>query len=167
MPWNKRESAYDRRIRELEEEAERIRKNMQQLMKTVPRDGVVLAAERPAAPRPSGPGFRRPPAVPDRWAETRPGAMSIAAVPDDAADAESQIDTPMEAEAATQAAPATPGRGSRPEAPQAPRLASYLASGSFGKSRTLSRDRRIQRNKAIMMLIFAVIAVYSLYTWLK
>ena len=40
-----------------------------------------------------------------------------------------------------------------------PRFANYFASGSFGKSRPLAEERRIQRNKAIFMIIVVLLVV--------
>lgn len=148
MAWMKRESPYERRIRELEEEAERVRKNMQQLMKNVPREAVTSSPALGA--RPAGPRLRSsyqrsvaPPVPVHAPQSLRPEEPSAPVPPDQ---------------------PEVPARSAehRPE-----KFASYLASGSFGTPRSLSRERRIQRNKAIMMLVFALLAIYSLYTWMK
>lgn len=40
-----------------------------------------------------------------------------------------------------------------------PKFANYLASGSFGNSRPLAQERRIQRNKAIFMVVVLVLAL--------
>lgn len=48
-------------------------------------------------------------------------------------------------------------------ASEQPKLASYLASGSFGKGGPLGRERSIQRIKAIFGLIAAVTFAYILY----
>jgi hypothetical protein len=40
------------------------------------------------------------------------------------------------------------------------RFASYLASGSFGKARPLGREKKVQRNKAIFMLITALLFAF-------
>lgn len=151
MGWMKRESPYERRIRELEDEAERVRKNMQQLMKAVPREAVTSA---PAlGSRPAGPRLRS--------SYQRPVESAPVAAPEPVAPVETdeEVDSlPVEPSppSASRAAPGHPEK-----------FASYLASGSFGAPRSLSRERRIQRNKAIMMLVFALLAIYSLYTWMK
>lgn len=153
MGWLKSESAYDRRIRELEEEADRVRKSMQQLMKGTHRDLGVRADSR-SAPVPREPSpLQRPPAY-RKTADFR-SAVEPSITAEDAGDASA----PPAELAAPSLAATTSGR---PE-----RLASFLASGSFGKAGSLSRERKIQRNKAIVMLILAVIAVYSLYVWLN
>jgi hypothetical protein len=46
------------------------------------------------------------------------------------------------------------------------RFASYFASGSFVDTRTLSRERRIQRNKAIFLLICALLMGYIVYRFI-
>lgn len=131
MAWLKRESAYERRIRELEEEAERVRKNMQRLMKVAPRDTGYVGEDRPSFGSPRKPSFRSSTDLRERDGTTEP-------------------ETPR-----------------AEESPRTEKIANYLASGSFGKGGSLSHERRIQRNKAIMMLIFALLALYSLYHWMK
>jgi hypothetical protein len=167
MGWFKQESAYERRMRELEEEAERIRKNMQSLMKNSVRE----TSTRPAAPS----TFRARSTVPP--ASSRSAAEPIelddqSSADDTRSDEESfssQSDFDAEREITIQETPTIPSEYSRrtPYMNKPERLANYLASGSFGKGGSLSRERRIQRNKAIFMMIVALIAVYSLYAWLK
>ncbi len=43
------------------------------------------------------------------------------------------------------------------------RFANYFASGSFVKPRPLGRERRVQRNKAIFLLMFALLMAYLVY----
>lgn len=43
------------------------------------------------------------------------------------------------------------------------RFANYFSSGSFGKTRPLGYEKRLQRNKAIFMVIFVVIVAYVMY----
>ncbi len=127
MGWLKKESAYERRIRELEEEADRIRKNMQAVMKNVPRDGVTGASFTPGSLRTAG-------------APARPASA-----------------TPSPPDPAPVTAPSPP--------PPTAKLASYLASGSFGRSGSPSRERRIQRNKALIMLAVMLMLLYIFFTW--
>lgn len=154
MALFRKESAYDRRLRELDEESDRIRKNMKILMKDVSRSdsrgGVSKGAEIVTEHREVDVGSpladNESPALENREAGLRSSGRG--------------------------------GRGGRAlrhadevnpqqDRPGSERLASYLASGSFGKSRVLSHERRIQRNKAVFMLVFAVIALYSLISWLN
>jgi hypothetical protein len=43
------------------------------------------------------------------------------------------------------------------------KFASYFASGSFGKARPMASEKKVQRNKAIFMLIFALLAAFVLF----
>jgi len=154
MGWLKSESAYDRRIRELEEEAERVRKSMQQLMKGSHREVASRVEHQSASTEREMPSLQRPPAY-RKTADFRRSA-------DPATGADDSVAEPVMPDAAAEDVSTGSSAPVRPE-----RLANYLASGSFGKSGSLSRERKIQRNKAIVMLILAVIAVYSLYVWLR
>lgn len=157
MGWLRQENAYERRMRELEEEAERVRKNMQLLMKNTKRE----PSSQPATP--SGPRTR---------SSALPG-QSYAPVEEISYDSEN--DETEEADEQNTISASDPRRShynqgeyTRAAAPGKPeKLANYLASGSFGKAGSLSRERRIQRNKAIFMVIVAVIAIFSLISWLK
>lgn len=158
MGWLRQENAYERRLRELDEETERVRKNMQSLMKSSSRD----PASRPTSP--TGPRTR---------SSALPG-QSYAPVEEtpfvNEANEPVEQDEPQETLSATD-----PRRSSHNQSEynrsaalgKPEKLASYLASGSFGKSGSLSRERRIQRNKAIFMLIVAILAIFSLISWLK
>jgi hypothetical protein len=155
VAWLKRETPYERRIRELEEEADRVRKSMQQLMRQVP----------PAS------GYASSPAASPRktLGAARPAIRSTAApsrFSDESSTAHEQPLTvegqaPEESASVEKPAPA-PAPSQRPD-----KMAHYLSSGSFGKGYSHARERRIQRNKAVMMFIFALLALYSLYMWLK
>lgn len=161
MGWLKQESPYERRIRELEEESERVRKSMQQLMKGAPVDALSKRSAAPASTVETAPvrGPRIRSSVDMRTRPSMPEPSSLDDVPFPETDA---------APAAVGDAPQnTPGRTPVRKQVSPEQFASYLASGSFGKPRSLSRERRLQRNKAIMMLVFALLAVYSLYIWMK
>lgn len=161
MGWSKRESPYERRIRELDEEAERVRKNMQQLMKGVSagaassRSSSLSTPSRDATSAPRGPRLRS--SVDMRTRGSTEPDMSGDELPLEPAMADEKP-SPSNLGASRTAARKT----TSPE-----QFASYLASGSFGTPRSLSRERKLQRNKAIMMLVFALLAVYSLYVWMK
>lgn len=154
MGWLREETAYERRMRELEEEAERVRKNMQALMKNATRETTAPTASS------SGPRTR---------SSAMPG-QSYAPV-DNTAYADQELEESVDEQETMSAT--DPRRGAyqqheynRTAAPGKPeKLASYLASGSFGKAGSLSRERKIQRNKAIFMLIVALLAIFSLYSW--
>lgn len=149
MGWMKQETAYERRLRELEEEAERVRKSMQQIMRNVDRNPPGAPAA-PAQARIRSTVYQRQVLEPDV-------AVTAGSVEPAPAGSEPEV------------APAERFVGRERPAPvsRQERLANYLASGSFGKAGSLSRERRIQRNKAIFMLLFALLAIFSLITWLK
>lgn len=151
MGWLKKESAYERRMRELDEEAERVRKSMHQLMKGSHREVAARVESAPASGIREASPLQRPPAY-RKTADFRTTAEASPASPE------------QDPEPTSESATAFDTASSSPLRPE--RLASYLASGSFGKSGSLSRERKIQRNKAVVMLILAVIAMYSLYVWL-
>ena len=162
MGWLRKESAYEKRMRELEEEAERVRKNMQSLMKSMHQE---RAHSRPASAPTAGPrlapGIRnnRPVgevATPESdWPEPD--------VEGEGSEAEihpPEMASPRSYRSASGFAPSK--KSVRPD-----NLAHYLASGSFGKRGSLTRERKLQRDKAIFMLIFALLALFSLYSWLS
>lgn len=155
MAWLKRETPYERRIRELEEEADRVRKSMQQLMRQVPPSSG-HASTTQVSPRKSLNATRpaiRSTAAPSRYSE-EPVAAPVEPV---------MTDEEMSGETApVETRKPSPAAGTRPD-----KMAHYLSSGSFGKGYSDARVRRIQRNKAIMMFTFALLALYSLYMWLK
>jgi len=158
MGWLRQENAYERRLRELEEETERVRKNMQSLMKNNSRD----SSSRTASP--TGPRTR---------SSALPGQSYVPVEETpfvNESNEEIENNEPQETISASDPRRATYNQGeyNRSAAPGKPeKLASYLASGSFGKSGSLSHERRIQRNKAIFMLIVAILAIFSLISWLK
>lgn len=51
----------------------------------------------------------------------------------------------------------------RPVARPNERFANYFASGSFVKTRPLGRERRVQRNKAIFMVLFVLLMGYLVF----
>lgn len=153
----KQETAYDRRKRELEEEAERVRKNMQMLMKSVKKQGAVPESSYPV------------------YEEAEP--VSVSVVEDEAPD--SCLVTVDEDEVVEEAVVESPEpRASRKRNDELPpygtarlrhlqnqrneNVPTYLASGSFGKRGPVTRERRIQRNKAIFMALLALIAIFTL-----
>lgn len=57
-----------------------------------------------------------------------------------------------------------PGMAPRnPNPRETDRFANYFASGSFGKSRPMVRERRVMRNKAIFMLILVALVGFLVY----
>ncbi len=155
MGWLREETAYERRMRELDEEAERIRKNMQLLMKQAPRDPVA----RPVASS----GLRKRSSV---TPSQRSGVETWSEAGDDAVDQQEIPVAETTGASATDAGDRSLGFGGvASSSPKPEKLANYLASGSFGKAGSLSRERRILRNKAIFMAVVAALALFSLFTW--
>jgi len=162
MGWFRQESAYDRRMHELEAEAERVRKNMQNLMKSLNDDqsGSKSSSARPSRSIHGTYSVSSQQRTPDQQTEHT-------GVPEARDDIGSGASTGFGSSTyGTSNRTAQPGyqRNSRTEKPA--HLAQYLASGSFGKRGSMTRERKLQRDKAIFMLIFALIALFSLYTWL-
>lgn len=167
MGWLKQETAYERKIRELEEEADRIRKNMQSIMKNVDRSAVHVRSPSSTSSRDQSAGWpvdrRRQSAPPS------PGTNTFETPPDaDEPELDLESDSQQVREVATEEnIPAYGPTRLRQMEAKPEKLANYLASGSFGKRGSLTRERRLQRNKAIFMLIFALLAVFSLISWFK
>jgi len=162
MGWLKQETAYERKIRELEEEAERIRKNMQSLMKNVDRNPV------PSRSSSAAPVRSQPPVYPadKRNPVSYPASNSELLSEDDEAADVGELNE-FDSEPVSQPEEQIPMYGTarlrHNQVPKPEKLANYLASGSFGKRGSLTRERKIQRNKAIFMLILALLAIFSLF----
>lgn len=148
------ETPLQRRLRELEEEEKALRQNM----KLLERQTRALAAESADLPR----------------AASRSGPRIASTVPRPGYGGDADAHPPAVEQAADVAAgdagappaPAPGGRGAaaqRPPAKGDERFASYFASGSFGRTRPLGHERRVQRNKAIFMVVFVVIVAYVMY----
>jgi hypothetical protein len=142
MRKSEQESPLARRLRELEEEE----RALQQHVKEVSRKARKMESLN------SEPGFSR---TEPRVASTvpRPGAPP----------------PPVIEEVVEQAAPPprpAPAPGMAPRNPnprETDRFANYFASGSFGKSRPMVRERRVMRNKAIFMLILVALVGFLVY----
>ena len=161
---------FDRKLQELQQESEKLDDNIKSLSKAIRK--IETTGELPAAPAPrSTPRFGRNSGaaqqkVPDMLQE-RPYA--------DIEEAELRVPfPPAEPVAETPASSADgelfPGfKSAAPDGKKKPisdtkQFASYLASGSFGKtSRPLSQEKKLQRNKAIFMLVFALLAAFVVF----
>jgi hypothetical protein len=158
------ETPLARRLRELAEEE----KALQQQMKALARQARRLEDELPSgrsAP-PPGPRVRgnvepvEPPADPPPRSEVTAPEMDILmgeapAAPTRGASAAARPVSPGYA--------ATMPAARKPTAPPPERFANYFSSGSFGKARPLGYEKKLQRNKAIFMVIFVVLVGYVLY----
>ncbi len=138
----KKETPFERRMRELEEEAERIQASMESL-------------ERAASRKPSRDAGPPRPKHLGRLDSRRVSSTALGDRPDeDTGDAIEGEDDPV-----------SDARNLRPAA-EPSIMASYLSSGSFGKGVSMSRERRIVRNKAIFTLVVAVVLGFIVYHWL-
>lgn len=143
MRKSEQESPLARRLRELEEEE----RALQQHVKEVTRKARKMESLT------SEPGLSR---TEPRLASSvpRPGAPP----PEPVAEPE-----PVEVTPPPRPAPA-PGMAPRNPSPrETDRFANYFASGSFGKSRPMVRERRVMRNKAIFMLILVALVAFLVY----
>jgi hypothetical protein len=155
-----RVSSYEQRLKELQKETQRLRKDIRSVSKQLQRSGVDPDEIRPrAAARTS------------HAAEPAPAAPAPAAVKP----ASAQAPGPAPAPAVEQHYPGlrTPARMAEPEESPAPaarkpavdpeRFTTYLSSGSFGKAVPLTRERRVMRNRALFMLAVVALLTALLY----
>lgn len=141
-------SPYERRIRELEKERELLQRNIKSVAKSLSKTGVdpLEAAERMA---------RLPP--PREY--QKPPEPSLSSRQMQARYATRDAPEPAVAETPGDAAPAAPKKvASKDE-----RFANYFSSGSFGKSGPLSRERKVQRNRAIFMILVVALVAFLVY----
>jgi len=159
------ETPLARRLRELAEEE----KALQQQMKALARQARRLEDELPsgrAAP-PPGPRVRGSVAPVEAPAAPTPPRSEVTAPEMDILMGDAPVAPPRGVPAA--ARPLSPGYAAtmpaarKPAAPPPERFANYFSSGSFGKARPLGYEKKLQRNKAIFMVIFVVLVGYVLY----
>lgn len=175
MPENKKNPLYERRLRELEEQASLIEKDIRSLQRVLKKPGAgempTLVSSAFEAPKASD----TPPSAPPAPATTgRDGAASsdnarralektFAGRTNRAPPPSGELFAPEEL--GTVAEPPRPLSvdTKRRVVPNTERFASYLSSGSFGKSRPLTHERKIQRNKAIIMAVVVVLIGFMLF----
>ena len=139
------------RIAEIERELGRVDGTIDDLSKAVRRPDDRAAARRlqelaeaqPRAGAPASPGT--PPVAPPPGGGLLPG---------------------MEARPPARPTPDGTGDGALPKLAPDKRFASYFVTGSLHSVRPLRQERRVQRNKAIMMTIFAVIVLFMVISLL-
>ncbi|MFH0908593.1 MAG: hypothetical protein V1929_07515 [bacterium] len=139
---------YERRIRELQKERELLQRNIKSVARTLSKTGVdpVGAAERMARLPPPR-EYQKPPGPPL-------SSVQLQAL-------QSAREIPSQPSAATEreVAPVP----TRKPASKDERFANYFSSGSFGKAGPLSRERKLQRNRAIFMILVVALAAFLLY----
>lgn len=136
MPPSEREGSLARRLRQLEEEERLLRQSMKDVNRQLRK------LERGAA---------------DAY-DSKPSAWTARnAAPPEAPPQEVPREQPVPE------APPVEMAVRRPATRSNDRFANYFASGSFVKTRPLGRERRVQRNKAIFMMIFVLLVGYLVY----
>jgi len=151
-------SPLDRKLRELAEEEERVRKELKSLEKAIKKGDVPLA---PLPPRSPAPGQAVKPAgtsVADPGTEVNPAFDGKPFAWDDSADNT----------AAGVAVPSKPaGDKTKSKVYQDERFASYFTTGGFKSTVPLRHDAKVQRNKAVFMVVLVLLLGYILYAMLK
>jgi hypothetical protein len=145
MGLARKETSFERRMKEVEKEAEAVSHHIRSLSKSVQK----LDQRADAA----GVAQQTQREVMRHSAPVRAPALSAHA---GAQQTESGAWRGEGGDATETATPGKPARGDE-------RFVSYFSSGSFGKARPLSQERRLQRNKAIMMIVFVIIVAFILY----
>jgi hypothetical protein len=155
-------SLFDRKLEELQQERERVEDTIKSLSKAIRK--IESASELP-------------PAAPSR-APAMPRIARTTVSPAAAVRAQETLERVFGTSADTSPAPSAPAApegdllpgfspppavGGKKPISDAGKFAAYLASGSFGKAPPLAKEKRIQRNKAIFMVLFVLIAAYVLY----
>lgn len=155
------ETPLSRRMRELEEEERALQQHMRSLARAARKGGQPLGSTLAAGAR----------QAPHARSAADAGAMaSPEPMPEESNVGEGREPSPA-AQPSPRPAPmasSTPANVLHPRraAPEDGRFTKYFASGSFGKSRPLGHEKRLQRNKAIFMVIFVILVgsvVYRLF----
>jgi hypothetical protein len=157
-------SLFDRKLSELQQEAERLDDHIRSLSKNIRK--IESSGDFPAStPMKSGPRLKSTAlsTASARGNEPVEKVFALSEPPIQETDEES-----AELPELAPSEPVLPGfttAGAERRKPAADnlRFASYLASGSFGKARPLSQEKKVLRNKAIFMVLFAVIAAIMLF----
>lgn len=163
-------SLFDRKLQDLEQQRDLIQNDIRSLSKSLRKieEGGELPPLRSRQPEPRTPARAPQPAAP---IATAPPAEPLPAAREPSAPKTSERTfarlAPLETE--PEAAASSPGSDrsldplvvdTRRLTPlKTPKFANYLASGSFGNSRPLAQERRIQRNKAVFMVVVLVLAL--------
>ncbi len=142
MAYRRTVSPVDAKLAELDRELRQVRRTLRSATRN---------AGSPAAPRRAPAARATTPAAPSSRADARGGELFAHA---------EQAREPSSAPAPRARAP---GGGEAKE-----RFAHYFASGSFvGATRPMREERRIRRNKALYMVILAVIVAFVIFSLLR
>lgn len=169
-------SLFDRKLQELERQRELIEGDIRTISKSMRKldEGGTLpplrsrsAEAAPAAPaaRTSAPAPTPAPAEPPPWRRDASAARTLdrafgTLTGDEGAAPADELEAEPDERPVPPPAPhlVVDTRRRAPAAP--PRFANYFASGSFGTNRPLAEERRIQRHKAIFMVIVVATVLY-------
>ncbi len=175
MPENKKNPLYERRLRELQEQSSLIEKDIRSLQRVLKKPGAgempTLVSSAYDAPKTSDapPAVQSTPATASRdvtastdsarraLEKTFAGRTNRTPPPTGELFAPEELGTVAE----TQRPLSVDTK--RRVVPNTERFASYLSSGSFGKSRPLTHERKIQRNKAIIMAVVVLLIGFMLF----
>lgn len=157
------ESPLARRMRELEEEEKALQHKMKALTRQARRleDELPSSRPAPAAPRIRPEARPEPPPARAAAAEVSTSELDIL-MGDTPASPPARPTTADRPPVAPGYAATVPGARAAPAA-ETERFANYFSSGSFGKTKPLGHEKRLQRNKAVFMVIFVLIVGYVFY----
>jgi predicted nucleic acid-binding Zn ribbon protein len=146
-------SPYERRIRELEKERELLQRNIKSVAKNLSKSGVdpVEAAERMARLPPPR-EYQKPP-------EPSLSSIQLQSLP-------TAREVPAQHFTAPPREPAAAASVSAKVVSKDERFASYFSSGSFGKAGPLSHERKVQRNRAIFMILVVALVAFLVYKFM-
>ncbi len=153
MARTSRPSLFERKLQELERQQDVIQNDIRSLSKSMRK--IEEGGELPPL---------RSRALDIRPARTAPPPAAEAAAPARSLPPSDPVELIEEEAPEVEPAPAAPPPplvvdARRRASTKNPRFANYFASGSFGSSRPLAEERRIQRNKAVFMIIVLVVVL--------
>ncbi len=170
---DKTPSIFERKLAALSDESERLEGSIRDLSKTIKKIETTGESAYLQPPKP-GPRLQRTtfssldqrgqPPMPAAEPEVASPAPERSALLSDAPD---EVENPAaDPEPQSGYLPGFAGAKDlrKPTPPKNEKFASYLASGSFGKAgKPLAHEKKLQRNKAIFMLVVAGLVIYILY----
>jgi hypothetical protein len=166
-------SLFERKLQDLERQRELIEGDIRTLSKSMRKldEGGALpplrsrSAEAAPAPRPAAPTPNPAPAEPPPWRRDAAAARTLdrafgTLAGDEGATPADDLEAEPDERPVPPPAPHLVVDTRRRASPAPPRFANYFASGSFGTNRPLAEERRIQRHKAIFMVIVVATLLY-------
>lgn len=148
---SRKESALDRRLRDLERESEELRRNMKAVSRAL-KKGEDVPSARPVPP--SKPEERRPAVHKTAEPEEKPSGDG------DLFEWKKQR---RKVEPPAPAPKSPPQRAPKKAPPIDQKFASYLTTGSFTPVAQAREDRSVQRNKAIFMILVVLLVGFIIF----